>query len=80
MTEHTVACRWARSVRSYDSELATTLWDVPVSPTKLRRGPPPTRTSTLSDTSPGWGDTVTGTVEPPPWVSTAGATGPTGPV
>ena len=44
----------------------TTLCDEPVSTTKLRRGPPAKRTATPSDTSPGVGVTVSGTVVPRP--------------
>ncbi len=84
ITEHTVAWRWARSVRGSDwalaTELDTTLCDEPVSTTKLRRGPVPRRTATLSEMSPGSGDTVSGTVVPrSPCVSAAGG-GPFGPV
>ena len=43
MTEHTVAWRWARSVPASDwaraTDVDTTLWDEPVSTTKVRRGP-----------------------------------------
>ena len=83
MTEHTVACRWARSVPRSEALRATlvetTLCEEPVSMTKLRRAPPAKRTATLKDTSPTWGETVTGTVVPCPSVSASGAA-PRGPV
>ena len=76
MTEHTVAWRWARSVRASAApaatDVATTLCDEPVSTTKLRRGPPAKRTATLRETSPGTGVTVSGTVVPLPLRSDAG--------
>ena len=83
MTEHTVDCRWARSVRARDCARATpddtTVCDEPVSTTKSRRRPPSKRTATPSETSPGAGVTVRGTVVPcSPWVRAAGAR-PAGP-
>ena len=83
MTEQTVAWRWARSVLASDCalamELATTLWEEPVSTTKSRRRPPANRTATPSEMSPGTGVTVRGTVVPVPPVSATGG-GPVGPV
>ena len=83
ITEHTVAWRCARSVPASPAaratDVATRLCDDPVSTTKLRLLPPVKRTATLSETSPGTGVTVSGTVVPSPWVSVTGA-GPCGPV
>src|SRR5271157_1583132 len=83
MTEHTVDWRCARSVPASDDSRATraptTLCDDPVSTTKLRLGPAPNRTATLSETSPSRGVTVSGTVVPFPLVSAVGG-GPDGPV
>ena len=70
MTEHTVAWRWARSVLAATAPGPPT--EEPRSATsRCRRrnraaGPPAKRTATLSDTSPGPGVTVRGTVVPPP--------------
>src|ERR1700733_15037165 len=84
ITEHTVDWRCARSVPLSDCDRATeedtTLCEDPVSTTKSRRGPPWKRTATLSDTSPGSGVTVSGTVVPlSPCRSTLGG-GPMGPL
>src|SRR5580704_8615311 len=78
MTEHTVDCRCARSVprrgNARATTLDTTLCDEPVSTTKSRPGPLAKCTSTLSDTSPVVGVTVSGTDVPrSPCVSVAGA-------
>src|ERR1700684_1344095 len=84
ITEHTVDWRCARSLLrsacARATEEDTTLCEEPVSTTKLRRGPPAKRTARLSDTSPGAGVTVSGTIVPPsPWSKAAGGL-PIGPV